>query len=582
MTVAGLDEQTAALATADLLVSAGTPTDRRSREHPPGWEIGASVVALLVYLAAAAWMYYGMRYEIGDAISRTADARAMLFSRDPHLAAMGFVWLPWPVFAQLPAMLILSPLRQAGFSGPLTTAIGGAITVYLVGRMCGVLNVPRRWAIVATGIFALNPVVVFTAANGMSEEWFWVGAALSFVYLFRWTAYRRPTDLGRIAIGGAICAAVRYESLPFLLIIALLAAVAGTSPHDVPVGLGRRAWRGLRSESRRAASIVVTVLLPAVYVLLLWTFAQVVIEGDPFFWLKAQQAAGHTLLHSPWLPRALTTTSIIGWTLSHVARITPAAFLLAVPLVVRRPFRRALTGLGLLLACWFFPVLTAALLVRGSSSGDPRYLEPGVLFVTVAAIWLMSEIRLGTKWPTWGARCAICGVLALGAVTATFALSNPYLSYVEQVNRFFGGIRGLPLSSVTKGEPAPGPTAWQPIARDVDQHLAGGGRVLIDDNVAFALFVYTRYPDHYLITADRDYQSTLSDPSGRFTYVVQVPGSPLSTQIEGVLTSSSDGTWRLVRKYIDPNNHQELAELWQLHPLPTSGGGTVEPGATAG
>ena len=77
MTVAGLDEQTAALATADLLVSAGTPTDRRSREHPPGWEIGASVVALLVYLAAAAWMYYGMRYEIGDAISRTADARAM-------------------------------------------------------------------------------------------------------------------------------------------------------------------------------------------------------------------------------------------------------------------------------------------------------------------------------------------------------------------------------------------------------------------------------------------------------------------------------------------------------------------------
>jgi len=110
----------------------------------------------------------------------------------------------------------------------------------------------------------------------------------------------------------------------------------------------------------------------------------------------------------------------------------------------------------------------------------------------------------------------------------------------------------------------------------------GGGGGRLDDNVAFALFVYTRYPDHYLITADRDYQSTLSDPSGRFTYVVQVPGSPLSTQIEGVLTSSSDGTWRLVRKYIDPNNHQELAELWQLHPLPTSGGGTVEPGATAG
>jgi hypothetical protein len=517
-----------------------------------------AAVAGGVYVAAAAWLYHGMHYEIGDAIARTSDARAMLFSRDPHLAAMGFVWLPFPVFAQLPAMLVLSPLNQAGFAGPLTTAIIGVLTVYVVACIARSLNVDRAWAIVITLSFALNPVAVFTAANGMSEELFWFGAAVCILYLCRWMQRYRAADLGGMAFGGAICAGVRYESLPFILIIAALAALAEVRPR---LGLD---FRSALSHGRRAATVIITVLLGPLYVLFLWTIAQVIIERDPLYWLKAQQNTGHTPSPHPWLPRILTTGSIVHWTVAHVAVITPGAILFVIPLVARRPLRKALFGGGIVLTCWFFPVLTAALLVRRSSSGDPRYLEPEVLFVTFAGLWLVSEAR-GPGWRLAGVRVAVCAVLALGAVTATAALSNPNLAYVEQVDRFFTAVRGEPLPTLTRSEAAPGPAAWQPIAADIDHRLHRGDRVIIDDNVAFPLFVYTRYPDHYLISSDRDYQSVLADSVGKFDYAVEVPGSPLASQISSALSApGTGGAWAVAKTYYDPGNHQVLAELWAL------------------
>src|SRR5690349_4617983 len=39
-----------------------------------------------------------------DSLSRTANAFYVLFSRDPHLAAVGFVWNPLPSLIQLPLL----------------------------------------------------------------------------------------------------------------------------------------------------------------------------------------------------------------------------------------------------------------------------------------------------------------------------------------------------------------------------------------------------------------------------------------------------------------------------------------------
>ena len=49
----------------------------------------------VVYLGVAMWFWQSGLVP-GDALSRVANGYYTLFSRDPHLAAVGFVWNPLP------------------------------------------------------------------------------------------------------------------------------------------------------------------------------------------------------------------------------------------------------------------------------------------------------------------------------------------------------------------------------------------------------------------------------------------------------------------------------------------------------
>jgi hypothetical protein len=57
----------------------------------------------VVYVAFGLWLLYGADYAIGDAIARASAARSIAHSRDQHLMAAGFNWVPWPVYAESPA-----------------------------------------------------------------------------------------------------------------------------------------------------------------------------------------------------------------------------------------------------------------------------------------------------------------------------------------------------------------------------------------------------------------------------------------------------------------------------------------------
>ena len=43
---------------------------------------------------------------MGDALSRVQAAESVLFSRDPHLAAIGFIFTPLTAMVQIPAILL--------------------------------------------------------------------------------------------------------------------------------------------------------------------------------------------------------------------------------------------------------------------------------------------------------------------------------------------------------------------------------------------------------------------------------------------------------------------------------------------
>ena len=83
-------------------------------------------LALVGYLVLALLLVYVSQAIVGDAWSRVGNAYYMLFSRDPHLAAIGFVWNPLPSLAVLPLLpfsLIWPDLVGAGLAGNIVSAL---------------------------------------------------------------------------------------------------------------------------------------------------------------------------------------------------------------------------------------------------------------------------------------------------------------------------------------------------------------------------------------------------------------------------------------------------------------------------
>src|SRR4029077_5381603 len=95
-----------------------------------GWaghklKITVFFASLVLYLAVGYWLQVRHGFIIGDALSRVSAAQSVLFSRDPHLAAIGFIFTPLTAMVQIP-FVALSPLwppmASFAYSGTIMSA----------------------------------------------------------------------------------------------------------------------------------------------------------------------------------------------------------------------------------------------------------------------------------------------------------------------------------------------------------------------------------------------------------------------------------------------------------------------------
>ena len=68
-----------------------------------------TLIAFAIYLTVAILLDFKYQILPLDAVSRMANGYYVLWSRDPHLAAVGFVWSPLQSFADIP-LLLFKPL----------------------------------------------------------------------------------------------------------------------------------------------------------------------------------------------------------------------------------------------------------------------------------------------------------------------------------------------------------------------------------------------------------------------------------------------------------------------------------------
>ncbi len=216
-----------------VLEGATTARGDEAPDRAPNPRRGASLwlFAILFGAYTAVGCVLILRYNIveGDGISRVANAGYALWSKDPHLSAIGFVWGPLPSLVEIPVLQLSvwwPELRTRGLAGVVQSAAFTAGCAVLIRLIAMDRSVGSRWQWVAVGCFALNPMIVIYAGTGMSESAMLFCILWMVRYLLRWLDSPRVFDLASVGLALAVGYLVRYETL--IAAAGVAALVTGT------------------------------------------------------------------------------------------------------------------------------------------------------------------------------------------------------------------------------------------------------------------------------------------------------------------------------------------------------------------
>ena len=185
--------------------------------HYREWGLVAVFVGLvIVYAGVGLWLSFGHGLILGDALSRVASARFALFSREPHLSAIGFVFTPLTTVLELPLVAIMNPwptLLAHAVPAIIVSAFFMSGAVLMIMRLCVDRGMSRGWSYGLGAAFALHPFVIYYGGNGMSEAPFLFFMAVVVRCLQRWMVSDDVHDLVFVGLSLAGAFLVRYDAL---------------------------------------------------------------------------------------------------------------------------------------------------------------------------------------------------------------------------------------------------------------------------------------------------------------------------------------------------------------------------------
>jgi hypothetical protein len=515
-------------------------------------------LALVGYLAVAVFLVFGANVLMGDAIARVAIAQRILFSHDPHLGAIGFVWGPLPTLSVLPLIPLkgLWPaLVQQGFAGNILSALFMAGSVYQVHGFLKDLGVARPARLALTAVFALHPLVVFYGANAMSEAPFIFFLLIAARQLARWLSSRALAP--QVYTGLALTAAymTRYE-----------AAAAGAAALAITAAASFSQQRGTPTDRARIASVDALVVgAPLLLTIIFWAGLSWLITGIPFE--QASSVYGTTAQLRAKGLGTLGPAEALGWAgdgLRSILMLEPFLLLLVGLGVVGALRRRNLwtmavpTVLGAVLVFMLWAYATGAIL------RSLRYFIVAVPLATVLGALLLPRGRQA-------ARLAVIpiGMLALALPTGAAEMLSPTVNHFE----------AAPLQAAFNHGPLPEDQQRaalrfktdREVARYVDALHAPRGSVLLDDFIGFAIVLGSQHPDQFVITSDRDFQAALADPaaSGIQYVLVPPPDAPLSrldaiNRAYPTMYQSGAGIAQLVQLFQDVSDYGYDWRLYRI------------------
>jgi Dolichyl-phosphate-mannose-protein mannosyltransferase len=492
---------------------------------------------LLVYLVVAAWLVFLHHSIMEDALSRVANAQYVLFSREPKLANLGFVWTPLPsllVLPFLPLKALWPPLVEQGFLANILSAVAMAASARVLVGLLDDMRVPRRAAFTLVVAFGFQPMIVWFGANGMTEALLILFLLLSSRCLVRWLD---DDDFRHLMAAGGYLALgylARYEVLASgCAAVALIAVVT---------------WRRLSKEqvNRRSAAFADTLLVgaPLLAAFLFWAIASWVIVGHPFD--QFSSAYGNSaLVETGGGPAAVNPTLIVmQWLV--LAPVLPLVVVAASAIAVRRRDIVLIPPVALLTSVLAFEALVY---FAGSLFGFLRYQIVVVPLLVILAGYLFSRRRTEDTVPdqhfperdapterldlhrirahatpatpaarSW--RSALIPAAAAALLLPGIVVSSDvFMNHRVYANQEWGRVRPAVLATLGQPEPIVGSVNGlfdvdRKIAAFLDAKRLPPGSVVVDSGSGFAVIAASANPRQFVITSDLDFQGAVVDPVG--------------------------------------------------------------------
>jgi len=471
----------------DLALPSAQQSRTRFGREP--W-IGA-LCAVLVYGVLGAWIVprYGV---MTDAFARVANAFYVVFSRDPHLEAIGFVWNPLPSLLMVPLVLLKGvwpALVQEAIAANLISALFGGIGVFYVLRILRRLGLSARLRWVIAILFVLNPAILFYSVNGLTDVM--MGTTLLAAVDGLW-AYLEEGSFPELLLSGiwvAVGFLIRYEVVAWAAIVGVALAY-GLSRLPVPAMPARRRGDWI-------AGLLLFWLTPLVCVVTTWLFYNWIIMGDPLYFLRSTYGNEASVATGAYAYGPMDAARhSIGGTLAYLMRQTVLFPPVAVGLIALTAFgllgrlEHHARALILVAAAVAVPLLQVLLLYQGSSPGWLRYF---LTFIPFGFILLVYGTRLvATRGRTLVSWLACLLVLATGNGATAYALLTPATPlHFEH------------LQSYSDAQPVIDYLNTMPTLS-----------VLTDSFLSFPIIMRTRRPAQFIISSDRNFARILGRPFG--------------------------------------------------------------------
>lgn len=568
-------------------------TSARPSRRGVGMVLFALAFSFYLVTGLILMLHYG--YHAGDAISRTANASYVLFSRYPHLAAIGFVWNPLPSLVEIPILMFTGAwpaLLHQGAAGAFMSAgfMAGAVV-----QVRGVLrdrDLSGPWVWGLTAIFALNPMVVLYGGNGLSEAPYLFFTIWAVRRLIRWMHSDKVSDLVVAGIALGLDFLTRYETV---------AIAFGATALVVLVTYGRSDRRDERRRRRSFATLDgLLVFLPFALSFFAWAGVGWILTGNAFSQFSSVYGnTSQTAVNGGLGTRHLNYS--IAQVMGDVVQMelfVLVAIVIALFLAIRRRDPDFFPSLTLFGAGIAFVMLSY---VTGQTIQNFRYYILAIP-LTIFAV-AMIPARGANAVPSWSvvfSPAAISGPSTpespsrrIGRVLGTSALALVLLAPAIPVMVHAMLDQSVDLSdygthSVLNPERYPpsqnDQIVAQPYAQSISDYLdtlhVANGSILIDTWEGYSIVMTADHMKQFVITSDYDFTRDLNDPARfgvRYLMVPQPKGigsldalnrryptlwshgagiSTLVLQFDAPIPSL--GSWRLYRLQGNPPSGREV------------------------